>query len=182
MMYDRYMKKGITLNLSKGFSLIELLVAIAIMAVIIAFALPNYLGARERARDSKLKAEMNQLKQALRMYYNDYQRYPAQMNPAVPGQWPFLGCGATGAISCSTTTYVCTNFWFAAGGTDGCGTIYMKKPPTTTSSAPNYYQSDSDSFTICAKLENVSDPDAAVSRAQCTYNGGTTTNYCICSD
>ncbi|MFA5103139.1 MAG: type II secretion system protein, partial [Candidatus Thermoplasmatota archaeon] len=43
----------------QGFTLIELLVAIAIMAVIMALAFPNYLSARERARDTKLKAEMN---------------------------------------------------------------------------------------------------------------------------
>jgi type II secretory pathway pseudopilin PulG len=155
-----------------------------------AIVLPNFLGARERARDAKLKAEMNQLKSALRMYYNDYQRYPAWVGaPLGPqGQWSFLGCGPSGTTVCKndiTTTppgYECPNFWFAAGGTDGCGTIYMKKPPTTTRSTPNYYQSDPDNFTICVPLENASDPDAASSRAQCPNNGSTLTNYCVCSD
>lgn len=174
-------------RIGTGFSLIELLVAIAIMAVIMAFALPNYLGARERARDAKLKAEMAQLKNALRMYYNDYQRYPAWKGaPLGPqGQWPFLGCGANGTSECTTLIYACSNFWFAAGGTDGCGSVYMKKPPATTGGTGlHYYQPDSDKFAVCVdKLENTSDPDALASRTQCAGYGYTgTTGYCVCSD
>jgi len=184
------MKKGIILSssalsslpkgLPKGFTLIELLVAIAIMAVLMAIALPNFLGARERARDTKLKGEMNQLKSALRMYYNDYQKYPAIGGQ---GQWPFLGCGAGGTTSCSTTSYVCTNFWFAAGGTDGCGSIYMKKPPTGGIGGLKYYQTNSDNFAVCVdKLENASDPDALTSRTQCAGYGFGSTAFCVCSD
>ena len=58
-------------NVSRGFSLIELLVVIAITAALIAVALPNFVGARERARDVKRKAEMAELRNALRLYYND---------------------------------------------------------------------------------------------------------------
>ena len=60
-----------------GFTLIELLIVIAIIATILAAAVPNFLSARERAKDAKKKAEFNQVKNALRLYYNDYQKYPA---------------------------------------------------------------------------------------------------------
>lgn len=166
-----------------GFTLIELLVVISIMAGLLAFALPNYLGARERARDTKLKSEMSQVKNALRMYYNDYQKYPEAGN-AAGGQYPFKGCGPLGATLCNTTTYACTNFWFAAGGADGCGTVYMKKPPSPASGVSlNYYQMNGgDGFILCAsKLENSSDPEAAASRVQCLGYGGAT-GYCVCSD
>lgn len=161
-----------------GFSLIELLVAIAIMAVIMAVTLPNYIGARERARDTKLKGELNQLKSALRMYYNDYQGYPSI---GISGSWPFNGCGPNGTTLCNTISYVCTNFWFAAGGS-GCGTVYMKKPPTITTGGFHYYRPDSDKFVLCVDyLENRADPDALASRTQCEGYGGTT-GYCVCSD
>ena len=171
---------------SKGFTLIELLVAIAIMAVLMAIALPNFLGARERARDTKLKGEMNQLKSAFQMYYNNYQKYPEPISgPA--GQWPFLGCGAGGTTSCSTTSYVCPNFWFAAGGDAGCGSIYMKKPPAAVSSIGGfkYYGGGGDSYAVCVdKLENTSDADALASRTHCAgiSSGWGTTAYCICPD
>jgi len=204
MMYDRTMKrkKGITLSgsteqfdpeltaegitvevLSKGFTLIELLVVIAIMAVLMAVVLPNYLGARERAQDAKLKGEMNQLKSALRMYYNDYQRYPAPII-GPQGQWTFLGCGTDGAHVCGISeSDVCTNFWFASGGADGCSSIYMKKVPAGGSGGLKYYQTNSDNFAVCIDgLKNASDPDALTSRTQCAgYEFGSLA-YCVCSD
>jgi len=179
MMYDKSMRK-------RGFTLIELLVAIAIMAILMAIALPNYLGARERARDTKLKGEMSQLKSAFQMYYNNYQKYPEPISgPA--GQWPFLGCGASGGEKCDTADYVCENFWFAAGGDSGCDTVYMKKPPVPVSSTGDlkYYGGGGDSYAVCVdKLENASDTDALTSRNHCAgiASGWGATAYCICPD
>lgn len=54
----------------------ELLVAISIMAVLMGVLLPNLMGARERARDAQRIQNLNSMKDALRMYYNDNQAYP----------------------------------------------------------------------------------------------------------
>jgi prepilin-type N-terminal cleavage/methylation domain-containing protein len=59
-----------------GFSLIELLVVISIMAVLTAVLVANFVGARDRAKDSKKIQDMTSFKNALRMYYNDNQSYP----------------------------------------------------------------------------------------------------------
>ena len=56
----------------EAFTLVELLVSIAVIATIIGLALPNFLGARTRARDARRKGELGQLKTALQLYYNDY--------------------------------------------------------------------------------------------------------------
>ena len=61
---------------NKGFTLIELLVAISIIATLTAILLPNFMGARERAKDSQKKQDMTAVKNALRLYYNDRQSYP----------------------------------------------------------------------------------------------------------
>ena len=75
----------------KGFTLIELLVAISIIATLTAILLPNFMGAREKAKDAQKKADMVSLKNALRLYYNDNQSYPTNqtaLNGAIPTYAP----------------------------------------------------------------------------------------------
>ena len=64
-------------NMKKAFTLIELLVVISIIGVLTAIVVPNFMGARERASDSQRKQDMVSIKNALRTYYNDNQRYPS---------------------------------------------------------------------------------------------------------
>jgi len=61
---------------SNGFSLIELLVVISIIAVLSALLMANFMGARERARDAQKISDLESIKSALRLYYNDHQSYP----------------------------------------------------------------------------------------------------------
>lgn len=60
-----------------GFSLIELLVVISIIGVLSAVLVANFMGMRERARDAQKIQDLYAVKNALRMYYNDNQSYPA---------------------------------------------------------------------------------------------------------
>lgn len=64
--------------MKKAFTLIELLVAISIIATLTAILLPNFMGARQRARDASKKADLDSLKNGLRLYYNDNQTYPIE--------------------------------------------------------------------------------------------------------
>ena len=63
-----------------GFTLIELLVVISIIGILAALLLANMVGIRERARDSATKSTLQQVQNALRLYYNDNQSYPAGTN------------------------------------------------------------------------------------------------------
>ena len=59
-----------------GFTLIELLVVIFIIGILAAVLLPNFISSRERARDTRRKHDLSEIKTALRLYYNDHQSYP----------------------------------------------------------------------------------------------------------
>jgi general secretion pathway protein G len=74
----------------KGFSLVELLVVISIIAIISAFTLPNFMGARDKAKDSARIADMASIKSALRLYYNDYQSYPASIGTSMTAYMPSI--------------------------------------------------------------------------------------------
>jgi type IV pilus assembly protein PilA len=54
-----------------GFTLIELMVVVLIIAILIAIAVPTFLGARERAHDSKTKEELRDGLIAAKVHYVD---------------------------------------------------------------------------------------------------------------
>ncbi len=158
-----------------GFSLIELLVVISIIAVITAVGMTNFLGARERARDARRKSDLVQLKNALRLYYNDYKKYPASDSGTY-----IMGCGADGTTTCPGS---CAGGAFAAGGTDGCATVYMRTLPTeyTYRRHPNK-PTDTDDFLLSATLENASDEDSTTSQTRCGISPATPKEYVVCAD
>lgn len=70
------LKNG-AISKTRGFTLVELLVVISIIGVLTTLLMVNFVGSRERANDSRKIQNLNSLKNALRMYYNDNQIYPA---------------------------------------------------------------------------------------------------------
>ncbi|MDP1722083.1 MAG: prepilin-type N-terminal cleavage/methylation domain-containing protein [Candidatus Gottesmanbacteria bacterium] len=173
--------------MKKGFTLIELLVVIAIIAVIIGAAVPNLLSARERAKDTKKKSEIQQLKQALRLYYNDYNSYPTNFNGGIGKQNYIKGCGSLGTSECPMTPACTSAADFTAGGTDGCAVIYMKKFPSDLGSSMFYYPvaSNTDDFCLKVPLDNASDAEIAKSQTKCaTPCSGkvSSTDYAVCAD
>lgn len=61
---------------SKGFTLIELMVVIAIIALLSSVVLASLKGAREKAVLAKTVGEMKSLQQAVELHKNQFARYP----------------------------------------------------------------------------------------------------------
>lgn len=59
-----------------GFTLIELLVVIAIISLLSSLVLASLNSARVKARDVRRIADINQLRLALQLYYDNNNRYP----------------------------------------------------------------------------------------------------------
>jgi prepilin-type N-terminal cleavage/methylation domain-containing protein len=73
----------------KAFTLIELLLVVAIIAILAAIAVPNFLEAQVRSKVSRSYSDMRSIATALESYFTDYNHYP----------WPYpvetLGIWAT---------------------------------------------------------------------------------------
>ena len=62
---------------SRGFTLIELMVVLAIVGVLAALVVPNVLNRADDARVTAARTDVAQLMQALKLYRLDNQRYPS---------------------------------------------------------------------------------------------------------
>lgn len=76
-----------------AFTLIELLIVVAIIAILAAIAVPNFLEAQIRSKASRTKGDMRSVATALEAYRTDFNAYPldpqkyATLNP----QPPYMG-------------------------------------------------------------------------------------------
>lgn len=143
----------------KGFTLIELLVVIVIIGVLSSLLMVNFVGIRERARDTQRKSDLKQIQSALEMYRADQGSYP-------------IAASLSQLVNCpvGSPTYF---------GNPTCTAIYMQKVPGDPLNTDQYisrYISSSDGLTysLFACLENVNDSqkDASNNGTYCT--GGST--------
>ena len=61
---------------NKSFTIIELMIAIAIVGLLAALVLIAIRDVRKRARDSVRLSDMNQIVKALELYYDKHEKYP----------------------------------------------------------------------------------------------------------
>jgi prepilin-type N-terminal cleavage/methylation domain-containing protein len=63
----------------KGFSLIELLVAVAIISVLVAIAIPQFALYRSRSADTQMKSDLKNAATAMESYFAEYRVYPSTL-------------------------------------------------------------------------------------------------------
>lgn len=80
----------------KGFTLVELVVVIAIIGILAGIAVPRFLDATASARGAKIVADMRTIQSAEMIYYAKNAKYPTQqsdLNTLVQGGWPGVPTG-----------------------------------------------------------------------------------------
>ncbi|MCX6726097.1 MAG: prepilin-type N-terminal cleavage/methylation domain-containing protein [Candidatus Shapirobacteria bacterium] len=114
-------------NIQRGFTLVELLVVMAILGLLATIGLGSFMSTQIKGRDSQRKSDLGQIQKALEMYYNDYGQYPDSL-PAGGSSWE-----------------------------DTKGTLYMKAIPADPKFGNYAYSSNGSSYRLYARLENTQD-------------------------
>jgi general secretion pathway protein G len=87
-----------------GFTLIELIVVMMIIAMLASLAVPRYFGSVQKSRDTALKEDLTLMRDALDKYYGDHDMYPATLDDLVSGR--YLRNIPRDPITESTSTWV----------------------------------------------------------------------------
>jgi general secretion pathway protein G len=66
-----------------GFTLIELMVVMAVLALLLTLAVPRYFHSVERSREAVLRENLNVMREAIDKYHADTGRYPAELRELV---------------------------------------------------------------------------------------------------
>jgi len=124
----------------KGFTLVELVVVVAIIGVLVSLGYTNYQTSMARARDGKRKGDLEQIRSALEMYRTDNQKYPAgnlvsgdsigsyliiPNDPSAGKQYSYTGT--------ANSYIVCAALEKESGNATGCGSCVV----TCNYSIPN---------------------------------------------
>lgn len=67
----------------RGFTLIEMLIVMAMIALLLTIALPRYFGALDRSKDVALQENLKVLRVTLDRFYADKGRYPDTLDQLV---------------------------------------------------------------------------------------------------
>jgi general secretion pathway protein G len=67
----------------RGFTLIELIVVMAILAMLVTLAMPRYMQSMDRSKDTVLRHDLAVMRDALDKYYGDLGKYPDTLEELV---------------------------------------------------------------------------------------------------
>jgi prepilin-type N-terminal cleavage/methylation domain-containing protein len=141
----------------KGFTLVELLVVMAILGVLVTLVAGGFRTAQMRGRDAQRKSDLKELANSLELLYSDYNEYPGEISGRMAACPYVLGAGTA-----------CV--WGSSEMTDG-KTVYFKTVPADPNSSSFYLYRVPDTanqkFQLFARLENTQDQDIITTAYSC---------------
>ena len=93
----------------KGFTLIELMIVVAIIGILAAIAIPQFAAYRERAYVASMKADCNSVRTAEEAYFVDYDSYTTT-DTNLPGLPSTYSAGNSVALTKGAAGTIATGF------------------------------------------------------------------------
>lgn len=147
-----------------GFTLVELLIVMAVMSILVGIGINTFSIAQKKARDARRKADLRQIQTALEIYRQDYGYYPS-------------GTCADGNV-CLMNSKSTSTPWLAGLDSNYIGSL-PKDPINNNPSGGQAYSADKDyiytyhieeemhdgpgtarGYSLVTQLEDANDPDA----------------------
>ena len=72
---------------ARGFTLIEMLVVLAIVATLLTIAVPQYFSSLDNARETSLRQNLAVMRRAIDQYHGDRGRYPESLQELVTARY-----------------------------------------------------------------------------------------------
>ena len=101
----------------RGFTLIELMVVMTVIALLISIAVPRYFHSVEKAKEASLRNSLSVMRVAIDKFYGDNERYPSSIAELVNKK--YIRAVPVDPITESTETWVTQ-----APGLDIAGTVF----------------------------------------------------------
>ncbi len=101
---SRNTRRPVVTNRRRGFTLIELIVVMAIVALLVSIAAPRYFRSVDRARENTLRTSLNVMRDAIDQFDADKGRYPESLDELVEGR--YLRAVPVDPMTGSTSTWV----------------------------------------------------------------------------
>lgn len=81
------MEKKAFIQEKKGFTLLEILIVMALVGILVGLAIPYYRSAPIRAKEAVLKENLFQLRKLINQYYTDKGKYPPSLQALVDAEY-----------------------------------------------------------------------------------------------
>jgi general secretion pathway protein G len=125
----------------RGFTLIEMMIVVAIIAILVSILVPNFIRARAQAQTAACEANIKEIATALELYETDNEKYPASGNATSSNTdlTPYLNQTPVDPVAGPGTPYTFTtsstngveSYTIICPGSHDPGTLQSIAPNTT---------------------------------------------------